>query len=159
MEKDTYSYDGLAVLDRPITIDDQHIFGVLYNIERERQYQASGNGIPSYINYMVGAEQFLKNGGDIDGEGDLWTLPDGEHAFMLNKGMNRLLVVLMNGLVGFRRLEFGHPIEWNEGEVDTKDPGLVISQSLIDRYDPVRRPSNRQAKVEGQKRNPQEHIQ
>ena len=159
MEKDTYSYDGLAVLDRPITIDDQHIFGVLYNTERERQYQASGNGVSSYINYMVGAEQFLKNGGDINGEGDLWTLPDGEHSFMLNKGMNRLLSVLMNGLVGFRRLEFGHLIEWNEGEVDTEAPGLVISQNLIDRYDPVRRASTRQAKVEGQKRNPQEDRQ
>ena len=62
-------------MDRPITIDDQHIFGGLYDTERERQRQASGSGIPSYINYLVGAEQFLKNGGDINDEGDLWTMP------------------------------------------------------------------------------------
>ena len=123
-------YNGIAVLDRPITIDDEKIYGLLFHTDRE----PNGDNLSGYIAYLVGVEQFLKNGGTISSDGDLWILPDESASYHCRNGLQKLVSHLMRGLVGFRRLDVGAGIEYKEGEVDIEDTGLVVSPTLIERY-------------------------
>lgn len=125
-------YNGIAVFDRPIVIDENRILGILFDTRRERFFCEGGADLAHYIAYLVGVEQFLKNGGTINDEKDLWTLPDGEHALLYNGALERLVTVLMLDLVGFRTYEFDRPIAWQEGEIE--DSEFVVGQTLIDRY-------------------------
>ena len=123
-------YNGIAVLDRPISIDDEKIYGLLFHTDRE----PNGDNLADYIAYLVGVEQFLKNGGTISSDGDLWNLPDESASYQCRNGLKRLVAHLMRGLVGFRRLEVGTGIEYEDDEVDDKDSVLVVSPTLIERY-------------------------
>ena len=125
-------YNGIAVFDRPIVIDENRILGILFDTRRERFFCDGGTDLAHYIAYLVGVEQFLKNGGTISDENGLWTLPDGVHALLYNGALERLVTVLMLGLVGFRTYEFDRPIAWQEGEIE--DSEFIVGQTLIDRY-------------------------
>ena len=123
-------YNGIAVLDRPITIDDEKIYGLLFHTDREPNW----DNLSGYIAYLVGVEQFLKNGGTISSDGDLWILPDESASYHCRNGLQKLVSHLMRGLVGFQRLEVGAGIEYEDDEVDDKDSVLVVSPTLIERY-------------------------
>ena len=123
-------YNGIAVLERPISIDDEKIYGLLFHTDRKQ----NEDDLSDYISYLVGVEQFLKNGGTISSDGDLWNLPDESASYQCRNGLNRLVAHLMKGVVGFQRLEVGAGIEYEECEVDDKDSVLVVSPTLIERY-------------------------
>lgn len=129
------SFNGLAVISRPIKISDQYIYGVLYNIQEEQKLIEKGLGdITEYVNYIVGTEQFIKNGGKISEDCKVWYLPDGVHSFTNNQALNRFLTHLMKGMVEVRKYEFDDLIEAKEGETDAENTRLVLNKDLIERY-------------------------
>lgn len=129
------SFNGLAVISRPIKIGDQYIYGVLYNVEEEQKLIEKGLGdITEYVNFIVGTEQFIKNGGKISEDCKVWYLPDNVHSFTNNQALNRFLTHLMKGMVEVRKYEFDDLIEAKEGETDEENTRLVLNKDLIDRY-------------------------
>ena len=126
-------YNGIAILDRPISIDDKQIYGVLFNAQCENTNTENWDDLSDYIAYLVGTEQFLKNGGDISDNGTLWMLPDRMHSFNY-KSLRHIVPLLMKGLVGHQRLKVSAGIEYQDGEVDAEDSELVINPTLIERY-------------------------
>lgn len=129
------SFNGLAVISRPIKIADQYIYGVLYNVQEEQKLIEKGLGdITEYVNFIVGTEQFIKNGGKISEDCKVWYLPDGVHSFTYNQALNRFLTHLMNGMVEVRKYEFDDLIEAKDGETDEDNTRLVLKKELIDRY-------------------------
>ena len=129
-------YDGIVVLDRPISIDNNQIYGVLFNVEQELIRRENEDDILAYVYYLVGVARFKRNGGTISDDGSIWTLPEERATFRYGAGFGRLVSHLMRGAVRLQKYELGNRIEWNEGEVDDENTSLVISPALIDRYVP-----------------------
>ena len=127
-------YDGIVVLDRPISIDNNQIYGVLFNVEQELIRRENEDDILDYVYYLVGVERFMQNGGTISDDGSIWTLPEDRATFRYDAGLGRLVSHLMRGEVRLQKYDLGNRIEWNEGEVDAENTGLVISPTLIERY-------------------------
>ena len=132
-------YDGIVVLDRPISIDNNQIYGVLFNVERELIRRENEDDILAYVYYLVGVARFMQNGGTISNDGSIWTLPEERATFRYGAGFGRLVSHLMRGAVRLQKYDLGNRIEWNEGEVDDENTSLVISPALIDRYFPNER--------------------
>lgn len=134
-ETDTSYYNGIAVPDRPIIIDDIPIYGVLYNQAEEELLKMKNMGdIVEYVSYLVATEQFIKNGGTVSDDGKNWFLPDGIHSFANNEAFNRIITHLMNGIVKVQKYEFDDFIEVEEGELDNAEPRMIINKKLVDRY-------------------------
>ena len=129
-------YDGIVVLDRPISIDNNQIYGVLFNVENELIRRVNEDDILDYVYYLVGVERFMQNGGTISDDGSIWTLPEDRATFRYDAGLGRLVCHLMRGAVRLQKYDLGNRIEWNEGEVDDENTCLIISPALIDRYVP-----------------------
>ena len=129
-------YDGIVVLDRPISIDDKQIYGVLFNVEQELIRRENEDDILAYVYYLVGVARFKQNGGTISDDGCIWTLPEEKATYKYGAGFGRLVSHLMRGAVGLQKYDLGNRIEWNEDEVDDENTCLVISPALIDRYVP-----------------------
>ncbi|MCI6393942.1 MAG: hypothetical protein MR822_05590, partial [Bacteroidales bacterium] len=69
-EIDTSYYNGIAVPERPIIIDNIPIYGVLYNQAEEELLKMKNMGdIVEYVSYLVATEQFIKNGGTVSDDG------------------------------------------------------------------------------------------
>lgn len=130
-----YIRNVMVVFERPIQINDNNIYGLIVNKAMEQNSIKAGNGISTYVAYLVGSEQFLKNGGAISDDAQLWTLPDGIHTIAYNSSLVRLLDVLMKDIVKYKTYEFDK-IEWNDGEIDVEgsSPCFIIKPSLIERY-------------------------
>ena len=130
-------YDGIVVLDRPISIDNNQIYGVLFNVEQELIRRENEDNILDYVYYLVGVARFKQNGGTISDDGRIWTLPEEKATFRYSAGLgrlvSRLVSHLMRGAVRLQKYDLGNRIEWNEGEVDDENTCLVISPALIDR--------------------------
>ena len=108
----TTSFNGLAVLDRPITIDNQQIYAVLYNIEEEKFLIERGKGtISDYIDFLCGTERFIQDGGTISNDNKNWNLPDEVHSFLNNPSLQRIVAHLMMGEVKVQKYEFENFIE------------------------------------------------
>ena len=137
-EADTKSkkvFNSIAVLDRPIEIENELIYGLLYDAEEEKEESKTpGHGIEPYINYLVATERWERNGGHISVGGEFWEHPDGIHTFECTHSFERAVSHLMKGEVRISRFEFDHPIECREGEVLGIEPRIVLSRELIDRY-------------------------
>ena len=129
-------YDGIVVLDRPISIDNNQIYGVLFNVEQELIRRDNEGDILDYVDYLVGVARFKQNGGTISDDGSIWTLPEEKATYRYGAGLGRLVSHLMRGEVRLQKYDLGNRIEWNEGEVDDENTCLVISPALIDRYVP-----------------------
>ena len=129
-------YDGIVVLDRPISINDEKIYGVLFNVEQELIRRENEDDILTYVYYLVGAARFKQNGGTISDDGSIWTLPEDRATYRYGASLGRLVSHLMRGAVRLQKYDLGNRIEWNEGEVDDENTSLVISPALIDRYVP-----------------------
>ena len=137
MEKDEIdtSYNGIAVPERPIIIDNIPIYGVLYNQAEEELLKMKNMGdIVEYVSYLVATEQFIKNGGTVSDDGKIWFLPDGIHSFANNAALNRIITHLMKGIVKVKKYEFDDFIEVEEGELDNAEPRMIINKKLVDRY-------------------------
>lgn len=130
-EIDTSYYNGIAVPERPIIIDNTPIYGVLYNQAEEELLKID---IVEYISYLVATEQFIKNGGTVSEDGKIWFLPDGIHSFANNAALNRIITHLMKGMVKVQKYEFDNFIVAEEGELDNAEPRMVINKNLVDRY-------------------------
>ena len=129
-------YDGIVVLDKPISIDNNQIYGVLFNVEQELIRRENEDDIVAYVYYLVGVARFKQNGGTISDDGSVWTLPEDRATFRYDAGLGRLVCHLMRGAVRLQKYDLGNRIEWNGGEVDDENTCLVISPALIDRYVP-----------------------
>ncbi len=125
----------LIVFERPIQIESNTVYGLVINKEREQHFAKNGCTLSDYIAYLVGTEYFIKNGGEICNEGDLWIMPDGIHTIIFNGSVERLLAVLMKDIVGFSAFEFDK-IDWHDGDVDIDEgsPCFILNPSLIERY-------------------------
>lgn len=134
-ETDTSYYNGIAVPDQPIIIDDIPIYGVLYNQGEEELLKMKNMGdIVEYVSYLVATEQFIKNGGTVSDDGKIWFLPDGIHSFANNAALNRIITHLMKDMVKVKKYEFDDFIEVEEGELDNAEPRMIINKKLVDRY-------------------------
>ena len=129
-------YDGIVVLERPISIDNNQLYGVLFNVEQELIRRDNEGDILDYVYYLVGVARFKQNGGTISDDGSIWTLPEDRATYKYGAGLGRLVSHLMRGEVKLKKYDLGNRIEWNEGEVDDENTCLVISPALIDRYVP-----------------------
>lgn len=135
MTKQKHNMTGMAIFGRPIQIENNTIYGIVYDKKVEQRNKENGNDLSDYVSYMVGCERFLKNGGTISDDGRLWSYPDGVHELLCNRSLYRLLEMLMRDIVRIKVLEFEQPIEWNEGEVDDESsPCFIIDTALIERY-------------------------
>ncbi len=135
MAKHKQNMTGMVIFERPVQIAENTIHGILYDKRVEQIYTDMGYDISDYISYMVGCEQFLKNGGSISMDGSIWFYPDGVHELLYNFTLQRLLEMLMRDIVKTRIIEFDKPIEWKEGEVDDEGaPCFIIDHALIERY-------------------------
>ena len=134
MKNQQFRPTGLAILDRPLSLEGATVYGVIYDKDMEKDYEETISELQFYITYLVGAEQFMKNGGCISGDLKQWSIPDCHISVTFNSGFCTLLHTLMNGLVGYKTIEFDTPIEWENGEVDKDVPTLVVSKSLIEKY-------------------------
>lgn len=130
-ETDTSYYNGIAVPERPIIIDNTPIYGVLYNQAEEELLKID---IVEYISYLVATEQFIKNGGTVSDDGKIWFLPDGIHSFANNAALNRIITHLMKGMVKVQKYEFDDFIVAEVGELDNAEPRMVINKKLVGRY-------------------------
>lgn len=130
-ETDTSYYNGIAVPERPIIIDNTPIYGVLYNQAEEELLKID---IVEYISYLVATEQFIKNGGTVSDDGKIWFLPDRIHSFANNAALNRIITHLMKGMVKVKKYEFDDFIVAEEGELDNAEPRMIINKKLVDRY-------------------------
>ena len=126
--------DGIAIFDRPVQIDENRVYGVLYDKRYEHREREIGNECVYYLTYMLATEQFLKNGGKISDDGQYWTYPDDNHSLICDNALRRIFRHTMNDIVGFTQIEFDDPIVWNTGEVDNEDNRLITDSSLIERY-------------------------
>ena len=134
-ETDTSYYNGIAVPERPIIIDNTPIYGVLYNKSEEELLKIKEFGdILHYIYYLLATEQFKKNGGNVSEDGTIWYLPDGIHSLVNNAALNRIITHLMKGMVKVKKYEFDDFIEAEVGELDNAEPRMVINKKLVDRY-------------------------
>lgn len=134
-ETDTSYYNGIAVPERPIIIDNTPIYGVLYNKSEEELLKIKEFGdILHYIYYLLATEQFIKNGGNVSEDGTIWYLPDGIHSLVNNAALNRIITHLMKGMVKVKKYEFDDFIEAEVGELDNAEPRMVINKKLVDRY-------------------------
>ena len=134
-ETDTSYYNGIAVPERPINIDNTQIYGVLYNQAEEELLKMKNMGdIVEYVSYLVATEQFIKNGGTVSDDGKIWYLPDGIHSLVNNAALNRIITHLMKGIVKVQKYEFDDFIIAKEGELDKAEPRMVINKRLVDRY-------------------------
>ena len=129
-------YDGIVVLDRPISIDDEKIYGVLFNVEHELIRRENEDDILAYVYYLVGVARFMQNGGTISDDGSIWRLPEERATYKYGAGLGRLVSHLMRGVVRLQKYDLGNRIERNDDEVDDENTSLVISPALIDRYVP-----------------------
>ena len=127
MNKEYFTPNGIAILDRPLSLEGKTIYGILYEKEEENVYE----NLSEYIAYLVAAEQFLKNNGEISDDRTKWILPKVTATF--NEGLRVLIVALMKDIVGHKIIEFDSPIKPLVGEVDD-DRYLIIDKTLIDRY-------------------------
>lgn len=130
-ETDTSYYNGIAVPERPIIIDNTPIYGVLYNQAEEELLKID---IVEYIDYLLATEQFIKNGGNVSEDGKIWYLHDGIHSLVNNAALNRIITHLMKGMVKVQKYEFDDFIEAEVGELDNAEPRMVINKKLVDRY-------------------------
>ena len=129
-------YDGIVVLDRPISIDNNQIYGVLFNVEQELIRRENEDDILDYVHYLVGVARFKQNGGTISDDGSIWTLPEDRATYKYGAGLGRLVSHLMRGAVRLQKYDLGNRIEWNDDEVDDENTSLVISPALINRHVP-----------------------
>ena len=137
------TFNGLAVPNRPIIVDNSKIYGVLYDPKQEASLM-QGEGTISeyidhlvvieYIDHLVTTEQFLKNGGTISDDDVIWHLPNRIHSFKNNATLHQITAHLVKGMVSTQKYEFDDFIVATEGELDKEDPRLVISKNLVDRY-------------------------
>lgn len=130
-EIDTSYYNGIAVPERPIIIDNTTIYGVLYNQAEEELLKID---IVEYVSYLVATEQFIKNGGTVSEDGKIWFLPDGIHSLVNNAALNRIITHLMKGMVKVNKYEFDNFIVAEEGELDNAEPRMIINKRLVERY-------------------------
>lgn len=130
-ETDTSYYNGIAVPERPIIIDNTPIYGVLYNQAEEELLKID---IVEYIDYLLATERFIKNGGNVSEDSKIWYLPDGIHSLVNNAALNRIITHLMEGMVKVQKYEFDDFIEAEVGELDNAEPRMVINKKLVDRY-------------------------
>lgn len=129
------SFKGLAVPSRPIIIDNSKIYGILYDLRQEAMFMQIGEGtISEYIDHLVATEQFVKNGGTVSDNCEVWYLPDGIHSFSSNAALDRITSHMVKGMVRTKKYEFDDFIVAAEDELDKEEPRLVISKNLVDRY-------------------------
>lgn len=129
MSGENFTPNGIAVLDRPLSLEGKTIYGILYEKEQMNVYE----NLSGYIAYLVAAEQFLKNKGQISDDRDKWILPDSNVTATFNAGLREFISALMKDVVGYKNIEFDSPVDALAGEVDD-DRCLIIDKNLIDRY-------------------------
>ncbi len=135
MAEQEHNITGLVIFDRPIQIEEKTIYGIVYDKKAEQRNAENGNDISDYVSYLVGVENFLKHGGIISNDGNIWFHPNGIHELLYNHPLQRLLEVLMRDIVKIQVIEYDQPIEWNEDEVDDdSNPCFILNPALIDRY-------------------------
>ena len=128
------TFNGLAVPNRPIIVDNSKIYGVLYDPKQEASLMQGEGTISEYIDHLVATEQFLKNGGTISDDDVIWHLPNRIHSFKNNATLHQITAHLVKGMVSTQKYEFDDFIVATEGELDKEEPRLVISKNLVDRY-------------------------
>ena len=134
MNKDLTVKDTLLIFERPLEIQSQFIYGLAYNREKEKINEENGNGLSIFIGYLTAADQWERNGGRI--EKNVWVGSWNDMKFCEDASLVVLVSSLMRGILKYITIEKDGPLDIHEGELDKKDPYLVINPDLILRYLP-----------------------
>ena len=134
MNKDLTVKDTLLIFERPLEIQSQFIYGLVYNREKEKINEENGNGLSIFIGYLTAADQWEKNGGRI--EKNVWVGSWNDLKFCEDASLVVLVSSLMRGILKYITIEKDGPLDIHEGELDKIDPYLVINPDLILRYLP-----------------------
>lgn len=125
-------YDGIVVFDRPLPMEDNvKVYGMLINIQDEKDNIKSGQQISRYISYLLSVSQFIRKGRIEDD--NKWVLPDHKINITYNIALRRFLEVILADLIEYRIIHSKGPIEYLESEIGNKC--LIINRDIIDRYD------------------------
>ena len=129
MSRENFTPNGIAILNRPLSLEGKTIYGILYEKEEENVYEK----ISEYIAYLVATEQFINNKGQISDDRTKWILPDSNVTATFNAGLRKFIFALMKDVVEHKNIEFDKTIEPLVGEVDDSRY-LITDKTLIDRY-------------------------
>lgn len=128
-------FDSIAVLDTPLEIDGETIYGVMYNKEQEKLLKANTpNNIDRYIAYHRGIELWLKAGCDVIPDGKFWYYPEDQSLIKCTPSVLKIIYTLMKNQSGNTKYEFDEYIVWNDDEVDDRENRMILNESLIRRY-------------------------
>ena len=149
------SYDSVVIFDKGITIDDGPreeggngvctIYGLLYNHNERHSSSPEGwfKNHLMYITYLMGCERLQQKGGDMDKK--TWYLPTGKVVRLTYPVREFIYKTLLPELIGYRIMEFDHPIQLLPGENDkifllTQTPLVRLGvmddiQNKVDNYE------------------------
>lgn len=132
---------GMAVLNEPIDLGENKIYGVMFDPEFEEDEcikHTEFGTIRPYLAFHRGISEWIKNGGDVDDSCQNWTYPSvlGDERCLCDARtfMAKVLCHLYKDTVDYKSYVFDKPIEFNEDEVDKDEKRVIVSPSLIDRY-------------------------
>ena len=133
MEKQ--NFNAIAILDEPLVLDGT-VYAYMYDKETEKQYEGRlFKSLDDYLAYHKGLCVWCSKNGLDSVSNDLDTFDYGNGVCL--KGaksfMVHVLVSLFRGDVKYEIYEFDEPIQYEEDEVDDKEPRAVVSPKLIER--------------------------
>lgn len=123
------SYDGAVILEHPLYVYGENVYGFYINIDDEKSLNQRGVSslqISSYCNYLLAVSQLLKARGEICEDGIKWTFENNKLSVTLNYGMKIFLNVLLDGLIKYKIVRIGSIIE--------EDDCLITDPNVAEKY-------------------------
>ena len=85
-EEKTAIKNGIAVFRRPLRIHGRIVYGIIYNKDNEYAKKK----LHMFLSYVLGMEQFLRNGGQTDKSKRVWKIPEG-YKVECDQGLHALI--------------------------------------------------------------------
>ena len=127
-------FDGVVIFERPLAMKTsdgmREVYGFLFNqeyLDSESKYR---NTLETYATYLVGLEQFLKNGGIVSDDRRWWYHPDENYRIECKLELFMLVSIITKNMLSYKIIRFDSGIEYEEDEIDDV---LVVSKELIER--------------------------
>lgn len=129
------TYDAMVVLEQPIKIENNVIYGIVYNTEVEYQDADDNKNfndrIDTYCAYMLALSRFLEEGGHVSLDKYTWTYPNGDTLDLRNREVREGVAKLMKGKVRYKTLEYSQPLVLSKGDIDDD---LILNPTVIEKY-------------------------
>lgn len=127
-------FDGVVIFERPLAMKTsdgmREVYGFLFDqeyVDSECKYRDT---LETYATYLVGLEQFLKNGGIVSDDRRWWYHPDENYGIECKYELLMLISTIMKNILHYKIIKLDREIEYEEDEIDDV---LVVSKELIGR--------------------------